>query len=1024
MVRSLLFYVLLPVAILARVASCQQAEAVRSLLSEHCYRCHGPDVQESDLRLDKRERVLDGDIVVPGDPASSELVRRILTDDPDDRMPPAEAHNPLLDAEKKLIEQWVADGAPWAEHWAFLPVRKEALPSVSRPQWCRQPWDFFVLARLEKEGLTPSPQAPAAILLRRVTLDLLGLPPTQEAVRRFEADPSDAAYAAYVDRLLADPRYGEHRARFWLDVARYADTHGLHFDNYREIWPYRDWVVRAFNANLPYDRFIVEQLAGDLLDRPSVDQRIASGFNRLHVTTNEGGSIEEEVRFRNVLDRTNTMATAFMGLTAGCAVCHDHKFDPLTQEEYYGLFAFFEGMAGAALDGNMASPPPAMRAPTPAQRRERRRLEEAREMIEACAWKIVDALSYREPHLRASALSVAPTRRTWWNDAPPEDAELHGDGDTIWHFEPGPPGPERLGALRLARRAARDALAQDFFLTPKHGRRLEIGDRLEVWVYLDPDDPPQTIQLQFHGKTWEHRARWGAKPAHGAGAKGPGDVKEGPRPVAGRWTRLVLDPVNLGFRPGDTIDGVAFTQVGGRVFWDAPALLTHGPLGELERTSLRLWAMRAREDPRLPKEIRAILALPQEAWNAEQETALEAYYKRHVWGQARLPLAPLDERLAEIKAQIDRLEAEIPHTLVSEELAEPPATHVRLRGRYDRLGKQVTRSTPAFLPPFPKGARRDRLGLAQWLTDPGHPLTARVAVNRFWQELFGVGLVETSEDFGNQGALPSHPALLDALAARFVASGWNVKALIRSIVLSSTYRQSSVVRPELASRDPANRLLARGPRYRLDAETLRDQALLLGGLLSPHLGGAPVKPPQPEGLWKAVAYVGSNTMVFEADTDPEKRHRRSLYTFWKRTAPAPQLALLDAPSREECRVRRERTNTPLQALMLLNDPQFLEAARGLGDLTARQPGGTVENRALWLLRRALCSPPSDENVRDLANYVRRTLESFRRDEEAARRLLESAPPPLPASGVPVPERAAWMMAASIVLNLDPLLSKE
>ncbi len=1024
MPRFLLLHFLIPVALLAPHASCQQAEEVRSLLSEHCYRCHGPDVQESDLRLDRRERVLDGDIVVPGDPSSSELVRRILTDDPEDRMPPAEARNPLTDAEKKKLEKWVANGAPWAEHWAFLPIVDVPLPAVRRPQWCRQPWDRFVLARLEKEGLSPSREAPPGVLLRRVTLDLLGLPPTREAVRRFEADPSDAAYAAYVDRLLADPGFGEHRARFWLDVARYADTHGLHFDNYREIWPYRDWVVRAFNANLPYDRFIVEQLAGDLLEQPTLEQRIASGFNRLHVTTNEGGSIEEEVRFRNVLDRTNTAATAFMGLTAGCAVCHDHKFDPLTQEEYYGLFAFFDGMAGAALDGNMKSPPPTIEAPTSAQRRERRRLAEAKRGIESQIEEILERLSYREPHLRTSALDAAPTRRPWWNDGPPEDSELHGDGGHIWQFAPTASGPAHLGERSLVRRAARDQIAQDFFLAPKSARRLEIGDRLEAWVYLDPEDPPQTIQLQFHGTTWEHRARWGARPAHGAGAKGPGDVKAGPLPLAGRWTRLVVDPVTLGFTPGDTIDGVAFTQVGGRVFWDAPALLTRGPLGELEKTSLRLWAIRVREDPRLPEEIREILKVAPDTLSPEQHATLEGYYKRHVWGEARPFLAPFEERLAEIVTQTERLKAEIPRTLISKELADPPPTHVRLRGRYDRLGKRVTRSTPAFLPPFPEGAPRNRLGLARWLTQPGHPLTARVAVNRFWQELFGAGLVETSEDFGNQGSLPSHPRLLDALAARFVASGWDVKALFRSLVLSSTYRQASAVREDLAAKDPHNRLLARGPRYRLDAETLRDQALFLGGLLSSHRGGPPVKPPQPAGLWKAVAYVGSNTMVFEADTEPEKRHRRTLYTLWKRTAPAPQLSLLDAPSREECRVRRERTNTPLQALMLLNDPQFLEAARGLGDLAAQAPCDTVKEKARWILRRALSAPPRPEDVRDLANYVSRTLEEFQRNSAAARKLLESPPPPLPKSRCSDAERAAWMMAAGVVLNLDPLLNKE
>ncbi len=1024
MARPVLFLTLCLILSLGGLAPGQGADTVRSLLSEHCYRCHGPDVRESDLRLDRRDAVLDGDIVVPGDPAASELVRRIFAEDPEERMPPVEARNPLSEDEKRRIAEWVQGGAPWAEHWAFLPIVDPSPPAPERGDWCRQPWDRFVLARLEEEGLSPAPEATPAVLIRRVTLDLLGLPPTADAVRRFEADPSDAAYERYVDALLADPRYGEHRARYWLDVARYADTHGLHFDNFREIWPYRDWVVGAFNANLPYDRFIVDQLAGDLVESPTMEQRIASGFNRLHVTTNEGGSIEEEVRFRNVLDRTNTAATAFMGLTAGCAVCHDHKFDPLPQEEYYGLFAFFEGLAGAALDGNAKSPPPSMPAPTEEQRAQRARLEALRDDLEARIEKILGRLTYREPGVRPSALAVAPTRRRWWNDAPPTDCELHGDGEVIWRFEDGPPGPALLGARHLVRRAARGRLAQDFFLAPNDPRTLQVGDRLEVWVYLDPKDPPETIQLQFHGGSWEHRMRWGAKPAHGAGAPGSGDLKGGPLPVAGKWTRLQLNPVDLGFLPGDTLDGIAFTQVGGTVYWDAPTLLTRGPLGDLERTSLRLWEERAREDPRLPPSVRAALAVAPSLRDGTQVATLETYYKRHVWTGARSVVAPLEKRLTRIRAEMERLTSEIPHTLISEELADPPPTHVRIRGRYDRLGKTVQRSTPSFLPPFPEGEPRNRLGLARWLILPEHPLTARVAVNRFWQELFGVGIVETAEDFGNQGALPSHPRLLDALAARFVASGWDVKALLRSIVLSSTYRQSSAADPRVLAKDPANRLLARGPRHRLDAETLRDQALFLGGLLSSRMGGPPVKPPQPAGLWKAVAYVGSNTMIFEADEEPEKRHRRTLYTLWKRTAPAPQLSLLDAPSREECRVRRERTNTPLQALMLLNDPQFLEAARGLGDLTLRSCAGDGEARARWMLRRALCSSPHHDDVRDLAALVAATLPEFRSHPDQARALLNSAPPPCPESPFPAAERAAWMVAANLVLNLDPLLNKE
>ena len=826
---------------------------IRPLLSENCFHCHGPDsgTRKAGLRLDLEAEAHAGAIVA-GDPARSELWIRITASDDDDLMPPPESGKALDPGERDLLRRWIESGAEYQSHWAFVTPERPAGPGGP------EAIDHFVRRRLADEGLAPARPAGRRQLARRVSLDLNGLPPTPEEVEAFLADRSPQAYEKVVDRLLASPRFGEHMARHWLDAARYGDTHGLHLDNYREMWPYRDWVIRAFNRNMPYDVFLTEQLAGDLLEAPATDQLVATGFNRAHVTTNEGGSIKEEVFVRNVVDRVSTFGTVMLGLTTNCASCHDHKFDPVTQREFYQLFAYFNSLDGDAMDGNRKAHAPVVR--------------------------VIDD----------------------------------------------------EGKMRLA--ALRDELA---------AARRTLEETIAGYQYREPDDSTEAGNKADPARNEDDKH---SKPA--------------------------------------------------------------------EYRSFRRWLAdeRGREKSKLPGPLRASIKKDPGALTGEETRALQRHYIVHVDLEAAERFRPLREAVSRSERELKKTENSFPTTLVWKELPKPRPAYVLERGQYDQRGEQVPRALPEFLPPMPDGAPNDRLGLARWLLMPVHPLTARVAVNRFWQQLFGVGLVKTAEDFGSQGEWPSHPQLLDWLAVEFRESGWDVKALLKTIVLSETYRQRSEGAPEQYRRDPENRLLARGPRFRLDAESLRDQALAVAGLLVEQTGGPPVKPPQPDGLWSAVGYSGSNTVRFKPDRGPGKVHRRSLYTFWKRTAPPPQM--IDAPSRESCVVRRERTNTPLHALMFMNDPQYVEAARAFAERFLGAPDDGIPER---LFLHALARPPGPDERGVLRESFRRHLAHYREHPEAARALVAIGDRPSDASD---PERlAAWTMVASLMLNLDEFLTK-
>jgi mono/diheme cytochrome c family protein len=1010
---------------------------IRPILADNCFACHGPDASQrkAKLRLDTRAGALaelrgGSRAVVPGKPDDSVLLERITSEAASQRMPPKKTGKTLTTAQIDLLRRWIIEGAPYAVHWAFVPPMRHALPKV-RPQaepgnegWVRNAIDAFILARLERAGLQPSPEADRTTLLRRVTLDLTGLPPTPAEVDAFLADTSPNAYEKVVDRLLRSPRYGEHMARFWLDAARYGDTHGLHLDTYREMWPYREWVIKAFNENKPYDQFLTEQLAGDLLPKPTRDQLVATGFNRCHVTTSEGGSIEEEVYVRNVVDRVETTGTVFMGLTVGCARCHDHKFDPIKTKDFYQFFAFFNNLDGPALDGNAARVAPTVRIPTAEQKAKlehmqiqianiRKKIE-----LEVAKVKFDDNAEEKEPE------QTQRTEFVWIDDALPPGAKPSSAGGVNgqWNFVGKPQHPVFSGEKASMRSAT--GLSQHFFAGANPGLRVGDGDALFAYVYLDPANPPKEIMLQWHSGEWRHRAYWGDNLIDWGRDKSGERRHMGALPKKGEWVRLDVEASKVGIKPGTVLNGWAFTQHGGTVYWDKAGIVTRTPQGSPSFTSLTAWvrAQRAVNGAGLPPAIQQIVKLPRDKRNEQQKKQLRDYFLENAHAETKGLLAPLRKQIADLNKQREQLEKEIPTTLVFKERATPKPAYILKRGEYDQRGEQVRRETPRFLPPLPENAPRDRLGLARWLLAADHPLTARVEVNRLWQQCFGVGLVKTTEDFGTQGESPSHPQLLDWLAVQFREDGWDIKKTMKRLVMSATYRQASRLTKDRLIKDPDNRLLSRGPRFRLDAEMLRDQALFVSGLMVEKLGGPSVKPPQPSGLWEAVAYTGSNTARFTPDHGHEKVHRRSLYTFWKRTAPPPEMNTFDAPSRESCIVRRERTNTPLQALLLLNDPQFVEAARTLAERTMKEGGATPEARLTYLFRLTTARKPDAKELTELRAAYRDHLALYRRDAAKAKQLV-SVGERKPDAKLNPSELAAWTMIANLVLNLDEVLNK-
>lgn len=1048
---------------------------IRPLLSDRCFVCHGPDAdsRQADLRLDTYAGLNDAAVVVPGQPDDSELIVRITSDDAEQRMPPPDSKLSLSSEEQELLRRWVAEGAIYSQHWAFteLPATID-VPAVVKSDWARQTLDRFVLARLEAEQLAPSPRASALRLLRRMTLDLTGLPPTAQEIHDFEAaaaDDFDRATEQLVERLLESPAFGEHLAVAWLDAARYADSFGYQSDQLNTQWPYRDWVVRALNRNMPYDVFITNQLAGDLVANRSRDTILATAFNRMNRLTNEGGSIAEEWLVENAADRLHTFGTAMLGLTLECARCHDHKYDPISQRDYYSMLAFFNSIdENGMYDHTAKVPSPTLMLPTDEQAAAldaaRRRVAEAeaalaeskatgegrfQEWLASTAESQIDDDKASDPEGAdasndRSKAETGPSARTLTSPDLTAYFSFDDQGDAVKNQAPGATGEvEASGVGRVAGASGQAVRFDgDRGLALPNVMKIDRADEftMDFWIRDTASNPLPVVVAQrtfgtdvgyngfdvlLTGGVLDIRL-FRVWPGNGIGVRSREKIE------AGEWQHVAItydgSSRAAGFHLYLNGREVPTTVLRDRIQKSA-AIATYGAGHFTLGQRFRDRGFQGGEIDELRVFDRALAACEiaklhdngvSEAGGHEAEPSRESlreYYFSAVDGAAR----ELAQKLREARRALVAAEELIHEVAVMEELPQPRATHILARGAYDAprtAENRVERNTFAdMLLPFPSDAPRDRLGLAQWLTDPRHPLTARVFVNHLWANFFGRGLVATPENFGRQGERPTHPKLLDWLSRDFVDHQWNIKRLCRQIVLSATYQQDSKLRPELAERDPENLLMARGPSRRLSAEQIRDLALAASGLLEREVGGPPVAPYQPgQDLWREANQMSP---AYQQSTGPGL-YRRSLYSVWKRTAPLPNMTAFDAASREVCVVARSRTNTPLQALVLLNDVQFVEASRALAEEVAHAHGEESDQIAEAFLR--LTGRPPDETEQQLlSDMMLEQRASFAREPDQARIYLEAGDSKLSTdleADATAIELAALAATCQAIMNLD------
>ena len=968
---------------------------IRPVLSDKCFACHGPDEngREADLRLDVRDAAIEYGAIEAGSATDSLMIERILEEDDELRMPPPQSHKVVSAEELKLIKRWIDEGARYETHWSYAPLNF----SEHRTAEDQNQIDRFIERRIADAGFEVAPEADRITLIRRLTQDLTGLPPTVEEVTDFLNDHSEYAYERLVDRLLSSPRYGERMAVYWLDLVRYADTVGYHSDQDITQWLFRDYVISAFNDNLPYDRFVLEQLAGDLLPNATTSQLVASGYNRLNQTTAEGGAQAKEYLTIYLADRVRNVSQVFMGATMGCCQCHDHKYDPYTLRDFYAMGAFFADLEEHGVYSRFDNPrPPTLRVFS----------REDKEQLAELEQQVLVLRADRESRLRDPQLIPAEweaeileersqsveVTETWIDDEQNIGGRYEGD----WKFVSNQRHPVYSGEKSRLQNGI--GTIQHFFLNAKSTVEVEEDTTFFTWVYLDPELTPTAIMLQFNDGNWDHRAVWGSAdiPFGRRSESWAGNFRYGKTPKSGEWVRLEASAKDLGLVPGDIVNGMAFTQFGGLAYWDAAGWITSGGV---------------------PSQVVEALTTSPEFRNADEKKNVRQYYLR-----VAKPLLDVDNLIAKLQAQKKQIEEAAPVTPISKSV-KPRAIRILPRGNWqDDSGEIVDPAIPSFLGELQTGDNRaTRIDLANWLCESNNVLTSRTMVNRLWYLLFGRGICSSIDDLGGQGTYPSHPELLDWLAADFVESGWDIKQIIRKIVLSKAYRRPSKPTTRLLEEDPQNQLLARQGRFPLAAEMVRDGALSISGLLVEKVGGPSVKPYQPEGYLNDLIDQFTPRKPYRAERD-DNQYRRGVYTHWQRTFLHPMLKAFDAPSREECTAGRTRSNTPLQALVLLNDPTFVEAARVFADRIMKEGGESSKQKSVWAYKVVTSREPTQLITDELLSTLHRHLEHFRSSPEQAELLVSIGNTPIKEHS-DLAELAAWTNVARILLNLHETITR-
>lgn len=1033
--KRFLFFTLVPGVLSAGTIDFNRD--VRPILSDTCFKCHGPGETKGDLRLDDREDALDAGVLSPGDTAKSEIVKRLKSHDPEELMPPPEANKTLTPKQIQILETWIAEGAEYDDHWSLVsPKRDDAVKSL----------DDFVDKRIEEAGLKPQPEADRRTQVRRVTLDLTGLPPAPEEVETYIADQSPDAYEKLVDRLLASDAYGERMAVAWMDAARYGDSSVMHADGPRDMWPWRDWVIKAYNSNMPFDQFTVEQIAGDLIPEATVSQKVASGFNRNHATSDEGGAFAEELRVEYVADRVQTTANVWMGLTMECAQCHDHKYDPISQKEYYQFFAFFNNTTDPGMQTRNGNQAPVVEVH---DEERMKRLAELHKQVTASDQKIE---SYRATSAKSPAFQEWVAKKS--EEARKADTTKQPEG--LIHWFPvdanvkdfrdeltGSAAVAENGKFEVSDREKSKALklngrSQFKFDTPVD---LEFNRPFSITGWVKPSGKASGAILS----KMDDKANYRGFDLWMEGGKiGTHIVNSWQANALKVVTNEILKPnkwqhVVLAYDGKQKASGVKIYIDGRLATYQVEAdglngtIKTSQPLRIGSRSTGARWKGEV-DDLRIYNRVLGEAELAAAAGGDPVQAILATPAKDRRPGDNQILLArylgsqdKIFKGLVSAKAKLEKQRADLDRKPVTSMIMQdnPPNkmrnTYVLDRGAYDSPQKDevIMPAVPKALPAMPKGAPANRLGLAQWLTQPDHPLTARVAVNRYWMMLFGEGLVRSVGDFGAQSTPPTHPGLLDWLAVDFVENDWDVKRMLKQIVMSKTYRRSSKVESIHREKDSENELLARAPRFRLQGEFIRDHALALGGLLNPTVGGPGVKPYQPANIWNEVSLNGG--LRYRQDKG-DRLYRRSMYTYWKRSSPMPNMLIFDSPSREKCVIQRQRTNTPLQALVTLNDPQFLEAARAFAQRLLKSDKSSTRDRIDLAYRYATARPASGREVEILTNLYQENLNRFQSAPETATEFLRVGESPRDES-LDASEHAAWMVVAQTIMNLDESLTR-